>query len=100
MCSTPAPPSTLVVAHSIWSGVGEVNTSPGHAASSIPPPPNPPCRGPCPHPPPHEPPVHRLVPRPPAGDDPDLPLHRSIGAVDHERVVVDVNEVTVGRLHT
>jgi hypothetical protein len=52
MCSTPAPPSTFRVAHSIWSGVGEVNTSPGQAASSIPRPTNPPCIGSCPDPPP------------------------------------------------
>ena len=52
MWSTPAPPSTFLVAHSIWSGVGEVNTSPGQAASSIPMPTNPPCIGSCPDPPP------------------------------------------------
>src|SRR3954453_19106372 len=52
MCSTPAPPSTALVAASIWSGVGEVKTSPGQAASSIPMPTNPPCIGSCPEPPP------------------------------------------------
>src|SRR4051812_4429224 len=52
MCRTPAPPSTALVASSIWSGVGEVKTSPGHAASSMPGPTNPPCMGSCPEPPP------------------------------------------------
>src|SRR4051794_27600730 len=52
MCSTPAPPSTALVASSIWSGVGEVKTSPGHAASSMPRPTKPPCIGSCPEPPP------------------------------------------------
>ena len=36
MCSTPAPPSTPLVAASIWSGTGEVKTSPAQAASSMP----------------------------------------------------------------
>src|ERR1700751_552110 len=45
MCSTPAPPLTARVASSIWSGTGEVNTSPGQAASSMPYPTNPPCSG-------------------------------------------------------
>src|SRR5579875_3014644 len=52
MCSTPAPPLTALVAASIWSGVGEVNTSPGQAASSMPMPTKPPCIGSCPEPPP------------------------------------------------
>src|ERR1700675_2858438 len=52
MWMTPAPPSTALVAASIWSGVGDVNTSPGHAASSMPMPTNPPCIGSCPEPPP------------------------------------------------
>src|SRR3954447_1271079 len=52
MCTTPAPPSTAFVAASIWSGTGEVNTSPGHAASSMPSPTKPPCSGSCPEPPP------------------------------------------------
>src|SRR3954453_14495396 len=52
MCTTPAPPSTAFVAASIWSGTGEVNTSPGHAASSIPAPTKPPWSGSCPDPPP------------------------------------------------
>src|SRR5579875_161973 len=52
MCSTPAPPLTALVAASIWSGVGEVNTSPGQAASSMPMPTKPPCFGSCPDPPP------------------------------------------------
>src|SRR6478609_9683032 len=52
MCTTPAPPSTLRVASSIWSGTGEVKISPAQAASSMPGPTNPPCRGSCPEPPP------------------------------------------------
>src|ERR671914_54052 len=61
MWTTPAPPSTAFVASSIWSGVGEVKTSPGHAASSIPRPTNPPCIGSCPGPPPGTIPTrHRL----------------------------------------
>src|SRR5215211_2759895 len=52
MWSTPAPPSTAFVAASIWSGTGEVNTSPGQAASSIPSPTKPPCSGSWPEPPP------------------------------------------------
>jgi len=41
-----------VVASTIWSGVGEVKTSPQQAASSMPVPTKPPCRGSCPDPPP------------------------------------------------
>jgi hypothetical protein len=52
MNSTPAPPSTAFAAPAIWSGVGEVNTSPGQAASSIPLPTKPVCIGSCPDPPP------------------------------------------------
>src|SRR6478609_2928259 len=52
MCSTPAPPLTAWVAANTWSGVGEVNTAPGAAASSMPAPTNPPCSGSCPLPPP------------------------------------------------
>src|SRR4051795_2103466 len=52
MCRTPAPPSTPLVAAAIWSGTGEVKTSPAHAASSMPIPTNPPCIGSCPEPPP------------------------------------------------
>src|SRR5688500_3900763 len=52
MCSTPAPPSTALVAASIWSGTGDVKTAPGQAASSMPRPTNPPCIGSCPEPPP------------------------------------------------
>src|SRR5436190_1587265 len=49
---TPAPPSTAFVAASIWSGTGDVKTSPGHAASSMPTPTKPPWSGSCPEPPP------------------------------------------------
>src|SRR5712692_3405441 len=52
MWTTPAPPSTAFVAASICPGTGDVNTSPGAAASSMPSPTNPPCRGSCPDPPP------------------------------------------------
>src|SRR5665648_322854 len=52
MCSTPAPVSTVLVASSIWPGTGDVNTSPAHAASSMPSPTKPPCSGSCPEPPP------------------------------------------------
>src|SRR4051794_18731150 len=52
MCRTPAPPSTAFVASAIWSGVGEVKISPGHAASRMPRPTNPPCIGSWPEPPP------------------------------------------------
>src|SRR5712691_1021073 len=52
MWTTPAPPSTAFVAASIWSGTGDVKTSPGHAASSMPAPTKPPCIGSCPAPPP------------------------------------------------
>src|SRR4030095_3877427 len=52
MNSTPAPVSTASAASSIWSGVGEVKTWPGQAASSIPRPTKPACSGSCPEPPP------------------------------------------------
>src|SRR6059058_432643 len=52
MWMTPAPPSTALVAASIWSGTGEVKTAPGQAASSMPRPTKPPCSGSCPEPPP------------------------------------------------
>src|SRR5260370_13074155 len=52
MWTTPAPPSTAFVAASICPGTGEVNRSPGAAASSMPSPTKPPCRGSCPDPPP------------------------------------------------
>src|SRR5579872_4413946 len=52
MWTTPAPPSNAFVAASICAGTGEVNTSPGHAASSIPSPTKPPCSGSWPEPPP------------------------------------------------
>ena len=52
MCTTPAPPDTAFVAARIWSGTGEVNTSPATAASSMPTPTKPSCSGSCPEPPP------------------------------------------------
>src|SRR6266511_2379057 len=45
MWTTPDPPSTPFVAASNWSGTGEVNTAPGHAASSMPRPTSPPLMG-------------------------------------------------------
>src|SRR5215470_909754 len=48
----PAPVSTAVAASAIWSGVGEVNTWPGQAASSMPTPTKPACSGSWPEPPP------------------------------------------------
>ena len=47
-----APASTACAAASIWSGVGEVNTWPGQAASSMPVPTRPACIGSWPEPPP------------------------------------------------
>ena len=52
MNSTPAPVSTASAAASIWSGVGEVKTWPGQAASSMPWPTKPACSGSWPEPPP------------------------------------------------
>src|SRR5581483_730912 len=63
MKRTPAPVSTARVAATIWSGVGEVNTWPGHAASSMPCPTNPMCRGSCPLPPPDTSATFPAVPR-------------------------------------
>src|SRR5579859_3275578 len=52
MSSTPASPATAWAASAIWSGVGEVKTCPGQAASSMPWPTKPACSGSCPLPPP------------------------------------------------
>src|SRR6266545_2007757 len=52
MKRTPLPASTASAAASIWSGVGEVNTCPGQAASSIPCPTKPMWSGSWPEPPP------------------------------------------------
>lgn len=52
MNSTPAPLFTAAAARSIWSGTGDVKTSPGQAADNIPGPTKPPCSGSCPDPPP------------------------------------------------
>src|SRR5208282_100652 len=52
MKSVPSLPPTAVAASTIWSGVGEVKTCPGQAASSIPVPTKPICSGSCPLPPP------------------------------------------------
>src|SRR4029450_3693533 len=105
MWTTPAPPSTAFVAASIWSGTGEVNTSPGHAASSMPSPTNPPCSGSWAQPPPRaratipptRPAVQRLVARAAAGDQGDLALHRRARAHDDLRLAVDAQDVAVGR---
>src|ERR1700751_3664820 len=52
MNSTPPPVSAASAAARMRSGVGEVKTCPGTAASSMPVPTNPPCSGSCPEPPP------------------------------------------------
>jgi hypothetical protein len=70
----PAPRPQPLVAAGIWSGTVEVNTSPGHAASSMPYPTKPPCNGSCPD---------------PAGDQAHLAWCRSAGARD----------VPVGHIH-
>src|SRR5829696_8920628 len=61
ICSTPAPPSTALVAASIWSGTGDVKTAPGQAASSMPSPTKPPCIGSWPLPPPEMMPTLPLI---------------------------------------
>src|SRR3954464_12801182 len=99
MGSPPAPPLTAFVASSIWSGVGEVNTSPGQAASSIPGPTKPPCIASWPRPPPGEAAVHRLVTRAAAGDDPHLALDRGVRTDDQVGVVGDPQPVAVRGLH-
>src|ERR1041384_3028207 len=121
MCRTPAPPSTAFVASSIWSGVGDVNTAPGHAASSIPRPTKPPRigsrpgapppRAPTPprarragargveHPAADEAAVHRLVAGAAARDDAHLALDRRVGADHVVGLVVDFDEVAVRGLH-
>src|ERR1017187_4574073 len=94
MKRTPAPVSTACAAASIWSGVGEVKTWPGQAASSMPWPTKPVCSGSWPGPPPainagmalscwagrighalaYEAGVQRLVGGAAAGDQRDLAL--------------------------
>src|SRR5204863_8958924 len=49
------------------------------------------------HPEPDEAPMHRLVAWASARDEPDLALHRGIGANDHVRIELDAHEVGVGR---
>ena len=81
MCTTPAPPLTALVAASIWSGTGEVKTSPGQAASSMPEP--------------DEAAVQRLVARAAAGDERDLAGARRAGADDDLRLGVVAQDVAV-----
>src|ERR1700756_3507065 len=101
MWTTPAPPLTALVASSIWSGVGEVNTSPGQAASSMPGPTNPPCIGSCPEPPPETspplPPPRAAppLPPPPRETPPPLPLDRRVDPHDDRGVVRDAHPVTM-----
>ena len=64
-----------MVASTIWSGTGEVNTSPAQAASSMPEP--------------DEPAVHRLVAGAAAGDQADLARPGRVAAVDDPVLVVD-----------
>ncbi len=52
MNNTPLPTCTASAAAIIWSGVGEVNTWPGQAASNMPLPIKPACKGSWPAPPP------------------------------------------------
>src|SRR5229473_2909618 len=59
----PAPPSTASAAATIWSGVGDVKTCPGQAASSMPKPTNPAWSGSWPLPPPD---TSATLPRPSA----------------------------------
>src|SRR5215813_8593760 len=61
MNSTPPPVSAASAAARMRSGVGEVKTCPGTAASSIPVPTNPPWSGSCPEPPPD---TSATLPRP------------------------------------
>ena len=82
MNKRPAPPSTASAAATIWSGVGEVKTSPGQAASSMPRPTKPACSGSCPEPPPEI--------------SATLPGDRGIGAHDVGRRVRDLDETRVG----
>src|SRR4051795_2591090 len=105
MWTTPAPPSTALVAASIWSGTGEVKTSPGHAASSIPRPTKPPCSGSWADPPPLiRAPLtcpgasgRGLVPGPAAAGQGDLALPRRVGAHEDLRLGVVAQQVAVGR---
>src|SRR3954463_4752468 len=99
MCRTPAPPSTPFVAAAIWSGTGEVKTSPAHAASSMPMPTNPPCIGSRPRkPPPRNPPLHRPGARTAPEDESDLALHRRAPA-EHDPVLVVYPQLGMGRRH-
>ena len=82
MNRTPAPESTACAAASIWSGVGEVKTWPGQAASSMPTP--------------DEAGVHRLVAGAAAGDQRDLAGAGRVGAGDEGRRGVDADEVGMG----
>src|SRR3954465_187580 len=96
MCTTPAPPSTALVAASICSGTGEVNTAPGHAASSMPRPTKPPCSGSWPEPPPETSATFpRRAPPPPAGDERDLSLPRRARAHHDLRGGVHAEDVAV-----
>ena len=86
MNSTPAPPSTALAASNIWSGVGEVKTSPGTGRAQ--------------HPRPDEPAVHRLMAGPATRYEPDLAGHGGVDADDELRVVHDTEHVPVCELHT
>jgi hypothetical protein len=73
------------VAASIWSGVGEVKTAPGHAASSIPRP--------------TKAAVKRLVAAAAAGEHGHLAAHRRIRAHDVGRVKLDAQQPWMGERH-
>ena len=85
MCSTPAPPLTAWVAASTWSGVGEVKTGPGAAASSIPAPTKPPCSGSWPLPPPET--------------SATLPGDRRVGAGDEGGIELDREQIRMRLRH-
>src|SRR4029453_7092828 len=93
MNSTPASGSRAVAAATIWSGVGEVKICPGQAASSMPCPTNPACRGSCPLPPPAvHPPFPGFSRAPPSpGAAPPPPQEPMIG-VEHHQISVAVSE--------
>ena len=79
MCSTPAPPLTARVAASIWSGVGDVKTCPGQAASSIPLP--------------TKPRVHGFVAAAAARNDADLALDRRVRPHHVGRIEADLENI-------
>jgi hypothetical protein len=82
---TPAPLLTALAHSYIWSGVGEVKTSPGQAPSSIPMP--------------TKSAVHRFVTAAATGDEGDLAGDRGVGPVNIVRFIVNLQHVRVGGGH-